>query len=152
MTNASFDSRAARFAAALPARAFDGVRTRRIFAAVLDLALIGGLSFAIAVFFALPTLGLSLFFLPALFPAIAFFYNGLTGSSVHMGTWGMRIMDLEMGLPDGSRAPFLNAAAHALLFYLSWSFPLVFLVSLLSDDKRCLHDMLADIIVTRRTL
>jgi uncharacterized RDD family membrane protein YckC len=36
------------------------------------------------------------------------------------------------------------------LFYLSWMFPPVFLVSLLSNDKRCLHDILAGVIITRR--
>jgi len=51
---------------------------------------------------------------------------------------------------DGSRVSFLNAAVHAVLFYVSWMFPPVFLVSLLSNDKRCLHDILAGVIVTRR--
>jgi uncharacterized RDD family membrane protein YckC len=36
------------------------------------------------------------------------------------------------------------------LFYLSWMFPPVFLFSLLSADKRCLHDILAGVIVLRR--
>jgi len=46
--------------------------------------------------------------------------------------------------------PFLNAAVHAVLFYVSTMFPPVFLVSLLNANKRCLHDMLAGVIVTRR--
>lgn len=134
----------------LPAAAFSGVRTRRIFAVLIDLALVATLGLIFGLAFALPTLGLSLLFLPTLFPVIAFFYNGLTISGAGMGTWGMRMMDLEMGLTDGHRVPFLNAAAHAVLFYLSWSFPPIFLVSLLSRDKRCLHDLLADVMVTRR--
>lgn len=136
----------------LPAAAFSGVRTRRMLAVVVDVALISCLLLAFGVVFALPTLGLSLFFLPALFPVVAFFYNGLTVSGRGMGTWGMRLFDLETGLTDGRRVPFINAAAHAVLYYLSWSFPPVFLVSLLSHDKRCLHDMLADILVTRRSV
>jgi uncharacterized RDD family membrane protein YckC len=59
-------------------------------------------------------------------------------------------MDLEMRLTDGSRVPFMNAAVHALLFYLSWMFPPIFLFSLLASDKRCLHDILAGVIVLRR--
>ena len=51
-----------------------------------------------------------------------------------------------------TRVPFIHAALHAVLFYVSWSFPPVFLLSLLSSDKRCLHDMLANVIVTRRSL
>ena len=136
----------------LPASAFTGVRTRRMAAVLIDIAIVATLLTVAALFLALPTLGLSIFFLPALFPVVAFFYNGFSVSGRNMGTPGMRMMDLEMGTSSGHRAPFLNAAVHAVLFYFSWSFPPVFLVSLLADDKRCLHDILADVIVTRRTL
>ena len=60
----------------------------------------------------------------------------------------MRAMDLEMRLTDGTRVPFLNAAVLAVLFYVSTMFPPVFLVSLVSANKRCLAiDMLAGVIV-----
>jgi uncharacterized RDD family membrane protein YckC len=36
------------------------------------------------------------------------------------------------------------------LFYLSWFCPLVFLVSLVDAEKRCLHDMLVGVVVVRR--
>ncbi|MBI5011411.1 MAG: RDD family protein, partial [Methylocystis sp.] len=47
--------------------------------------------------------------------------------------------------------PFLQAAVHAVLFYVTWLFPPVLLLSLFMGDKRCLHDMLADVIVLRRS-
>jgi uncharacterized RDD family membrane protein YckC len=50
----------------------------------------------------------------------------------------------------GARVPFINAAAHALFFYLSWFLPPIFLVSLVDSEKRCVHDMLAGVIVIRR--
>jgi hypothetical protein len=81
-----------------------------------------------------------------------FFYNGLTVSGYKMATPGMRVMDLKMRLTDSARVPFLNAAVHAVLFYVSTMFPPVFLVSLLSANKRCLHDMLAGVVVTRRCM
>jgi uncharacterized RDD family membrane protein YckC len=81
---------------------------------------------------------------------VAFFYNGLTISGYRMATPGIRAMDLEVRLTDGTRVPFLNAAVQAVLFYVSTMFPPVFLVSLVSANKRCLHDMLAGVIVTRR--
>ncbi len=135
-----------------PAAAFYGVRTRRLMALVIDLAIVSIGVLVLAVVFALPTFGLSLFFIPTLFPIVAFFYNGLCVSGPGMGTWGMQIMDVEMGMTDGSRVHFITAGVHAVLFYISTMFPPVFLVSLLADDKRCLHDMLADVVVTRRTL
>lgn len=134
----------------LPAQALAGVRTRRIFAFILDIILVSLLTFLVWIVLAVLTFGLSLLLLPPLFPIIAFFYNGLTVSGYRMATPGMAAMDLEMRLIDGSRTPFLNAAVHAVLFYVSTLFPPVFLISLVSPNKRCLHDMLAGVIVTRR--
>ncbi len=138
-------------AAALRGDAYSGVRTRRILALALDLVLVSLLAAFLWVALLILTLGLSLFFLPPLFPLVAFFYNGLTVSGARMATPGMRAMDLEMRMEDtGARVPFINAAAHALFFYLSWFFPPVFLVSLVDSEKRCLHDILAGVTVVRR--
>ena len=131
-----------------------GVRTRRIFALLLDLIFIGFVSlvtFVMVIFLGLFTFGLPWLLIPALLPIVAFFYNGLTVSGARMATWGMGIMDIEMRMMDGGRVPFLNAAFHALLFYFSWTFlsPLILLISLLTRDKRCLHDILAGVIVIR---
>lgn len=134
----------------LPAQALAGVRTRRMAAFVVDLIVISILCIALFVALAFLTFGLSLFVLPPLFPIVAFFYNGLTISGHGMATPGMRAMDLEVRLMDGARVPFLNAAAHAVLFYVSTLFLPVFLVSLLSANKRCLHDMIAGLVVIRR--
>lgn len=140
-----------RFAApVLPASALSGVRTCRIVALMFDLILVSLLSFLLWLALAFLTFGLSHFLLPPLFPVVAFFYNGLTVSGHRMATPGMAAMDLEMRLVDGTRVPFLNAAVHAVLFYVSTMFPPVFLVSLVSANKRCLHDMLAGVIITRR--
>ena len=128
-----------------------GVRSRRILALALDLVLVSILAFVIWFALLILTLGLSLILLPPLFPAVAFFYNGLTVSGAKMATPGMRMTGLEMRMhEDGTRVPFLNAAAHALFFYLSWFFPPIFLVSLFDVEKRCVHDMLAGVTVVRR--
>jgi uncharacterized RDD family membrane protein YckC len=136
----------------LPARALAGVRTRRIVAFFFDLIFVSILCFALFVALALLSFGLSLIFLPPLFPVVAFFYNGLTVSGHRMATPGMRAMDLELRLTDGTRVPFLNAAVHAVLFYVSTMFLPVFLVSLFSANKRCLHDIAAGVIVSRRMM
>jgi uncharacterized RDD family membrane protein YckC len=135
---------------ALPRVALEGVRTRRVLALGLDFILVSLMAFVLWLVLLIVTLGLSIFVLPPLFPLVAFFYNGLSVSGWRMATPGMRMMDLQMRLMDGDRVPFLNAAVHAVLFYVSWMFPVVFLVSLLTSDKRCLHDILAGVIVVRR--
>ncbi len=138
-------------AAAFRADALAGVRTRRILAFCIDLFLVSIIAAALWIVLLVLTLGLSLFLLPPIFPLVAFFYNGLTVSGYRMATPGMRAMDLQMRMvDDGARVPFINAAAHALFFYLSWMAPPIFLVSLVDAEKRCVHDMLAGVIFVRR--
>jgi uncharacterized RDD family membrane protein YckC len=142
--------------AAAPARALrtdalSGVRSRRVLAVCLDLILVSILVAVLWIAAIVLTLGFALFFLPPLFPIVAFFYNGLTVSGRNMATPGMRAMDLEMRMHDsGGRVPFINAAAQAVLFYVSWFFPPIFLVSLVDGEKRCLHDILAGVVLVRR--
>lgn len=136
----------------VPREALAGVRTRRIFAVCLDFILVAFLSGLLWFALLILSFGLSIFLLPPLFPLVAFFYNGLTVSGWRMATPGMRAMDLEVRLMTGQPAPFLNAAVHGVLFYVTWLFPPLFLVSLITSDKRCLHDILADVIVLRRSV
>lgn len=135
----------------IPPQALEGVRTRRIFAVCLDFILVAGLSAALFVALFVLSAGMSAFLLPPLFPIVAFFYNGLSVSGWRMATPGMAFMDLEMRTMQGEPVPFLQAAVHAVLFYVTWLLPPLFLVSLVARDKRCLHDMLADVIVLRRS-
>jgi uncharacterized RDD family membrane protein YckC len=133
------------------ADALAGVRTRRILAVCVDFTLVSLLVAVLWVVSIVLTFGFALFFLPPLWPIVAFFYNGLSVSGRKMATPGMRLMDLEMRLnDDGARVPFVNAAVHAVLFYVSWCFPPIFLVSLVDAEKRCLHDIIAGVVIVRR--
>jgi uncharacterized RDD family membrane protein YckC len=144
------------FTAAMPtqplrADALAGVRSRRILAVCFDLVLVSVLVALIWMVSIVLTLGLALLILPPLYPIVAFFYNGLTVSGPKMATPGMRAMDLEMRMHDtGARVPFVNAAVQAVLFYVSWCFPPIFLVSLVDPEKRCLHDIIAGVVIVRR--
>ncbi|MBX9760425.1 MAG: RDD family protein [Beijerinckiaceae bacterium] len=139
----------------LPARALEGVRTRRIMAIGFDLifvSIIVALAFLFLSVLGVLTFGLAWLAIPFLYPVVALFYNGMTISGPKRATPGMRMMDLEMRLTDGYGVPFIYAAVHAVLFYLSWTMltPLVLAVSLFARNKRCLHDILAGVVVTRR--
>jgi len=144
------------YVAAAPARALrsdalSGVRSRRILAVCVDFIFVTLLVALIWIAAIVLTLGFALFFLPPLWPIVAFFYNGLSVSGRNMATPGMRMMDLEMRMHDnGGRVPFINAAAQAVMFYVSWFFPPIFLVSLFDSEKRCLHDILAGVVIVRR--
>jgi uncharacterized RDD family membrane protein YckC len=135
----------------LRADALAGVRTRRILAVCLDLVIVSVLVALVWIASVVLTLGFALFFLPPLWPIVAFFYNGLSVSGRNMATPGMRAMDLEMRMDaDGARVPFVNAAVQTVLFYMSWFFPPIFLVSLIDAEKRCLHDIIAGVVIVRR--
>ncbi|MBU3890475.1 RDD family protein [Methylosinus sporium] len=133
-----------------PQEALAGVRTRRVFAVCLDFFAVALLSAALWLALLVLSFGLSALLLPPLFPLVAFFYNGLTVSGWRRATPGMRAMDLEVRLANGAPTPFLNAAVQGVLFYVSWLFPPLLLVTFVTPDKRCLHDILADVIVLRR--
>ena len=136
---------------AMRADALAGVRTRRILAVCIDFVLVSLLVAVLWIISIMLTFGLALFFLPPIYPFVAFFYNGLTVSGPRMATPGMRAMDLEMRMQDtGARVPFINAAVQAVLFYVSWFFPPILLVSLVDGEKRCVHDIIAGVVVVRR--
>ena len=135
---------------ALPAAAFAGVRTRRMLAFAVDFTMVSVMALLLTAGLFVVTLGLSVFFAPSLWPFVAFFYNGLTVSGRGMGTPGMRLFDLEIRQVDGAPVGFIMAGIHGALLYASWLFPPVFLVSLFTPDKRCLHDIFAGVIVVRR--
>ena len=134
----------------LPAAAFAGVRGRRMVAFGFDFVLVSIVAWLLYLGLAVLTLGLSLAILPSLWPFVAFFYNGTSVSGRNMATPGMRLFDLEMRALDGARVSFIMAAVHGVLLYVSWLFPPVFLASLVTPDKRCLHDIFAGVIVVRR--
>ncbi len=139
------------FGAGLPAPALRGVRSRRIVALGLDLVVVSIVSLALYLTLMVLTLGLSLLILPPLFPLVAFFYNGIGVSGARLATPGMRATGLEMRMAaTGAPVPFLVAAVHAVMFYLSWMFPPILLVSLVTPDKRCLHDIASGVIFVRR--
>lgn len=140
------------FDAALYPDLFSGVRSRRIFAFLIDVIAIALLTFfaGIVVFFlGVFTLGLG-FLLYAILPtAVALLYVAFTLGGPLAATPGMRAMGLEMRLWYGARPYPLLAAVHAILFWFSISLltPLVLLVSLFSDRKRLLHDLILGTVV-----
>jgi uncharacterized RDD family membrane protein YckC len=134
----------------LPAVALAGVRTRRMMAFCADFLLVSLLAMLLFSGLFFVTLGLAALILPPLWPFVAFFYNGLSVSGRHGATPGMRMFDLEMRDVSGAPVGFVMAGVHGVLLYVSWLFPPVFLVSLVTPDKRCVHDIFAGVIVVRR--
>lgn len=135
-------------------RAYEGVRTRRVFACALDYVIIGLLliPFGILVFFlGLLTLSLGWALYGILAPAVALLYVWKTLGGPNQATVGMRVMGIRLDRLDGRPIDGLTAVVHTVLF---WAgnvalTPLILLVTLFSDRKRTLHDILLGTVVTR---
>ncbi|TGQ41154.1 MULTISPECIES: RDD family protein [unclassified Mesorhizobium] len=135
-------------------RAYQGVRTRRVLAFVIDYCIVALLTipFAILVFFlGLLTLGLGWMLFSILVPAVAILYIWNTLGSADQATTGMKMMGIRLDRLDGTRIDGLTAVVHSVLFWAGNVIltPLILLVSLFSDRKRTLHDLLLGTVVSR---
>jgi uncharacterized RDD family membrane protein YckC len=133
---------------------FAGVLRRRFFAYLLDAFCIGAIMVATWLLFALLTvlsLGLLAPVLWFLFGLIPLAYHTLMVSGPRAATLGMRAFDLQLRSWDGERPIFLQALAHAALFYLTVAATcfLILLFALFNRRKRTLHDVLSGMLMVR---
>ncbi|MEM8751346.1 MAG: RDD family protein [Pseudomonadota bacterium] len=121
-------------------RFYEGVPARRLFAFVIDVIVVWG----VAIGLAFATLGIGFLFLGFLVAVADFFYRVLTISG-RSATLGMRAMEIELRDGSGARFGFGTALFHTLLFYLSFTFFVLHLVSIVmmagSAMGRALHDL-----------
>ncbi|QRM54938.1 RDD family protein [Sinorhizobium sp. BG8] len=137
-------------------RAYRGVLSRRIFAFLLDYAIIALLwvPAAVVVFFlGILTLGLGFFLYPALFAIVAMLYFGLTVGGANQASVGMNVMGLALARTDGRPIDFLTAIVHLVLFWIGNAVltPFVMLIGLFTDRGRLLHDLLLGTVMVRRS-
>lgn len=135
-------------------RAYDGVRTRRVFAFCIDYLIVALLliPFAIVVFLlGVITLGLGWALFSILAPAVALIYVWNTLGGRNQATTGMRMMGIRLARLDGKPVDGLLAVVHTVLFWAGNVIltPLILLVSLFADRKRTLHDLLLGTVVMR---
>lgn len=134
---------------------FEGVLARRIIAFIIDLIILAMPVVFLAMFIfviGVVTFGLGFVFYALLSPLMvlwALFYYGITLGGRHSATIGMRAMDIEMRTWYGSPAYFVLGAVHAIVFWISVSMltPLVLVVCLFNERRRCLHDILIGTVV-----
>ncbi|UUP19122.1 RDD family protein [Nitratireductor thuwali] len=135
-------------------RLLAGVRTRRVFAFLVDYALILLLMVPLAVVVALLgvlTLGIGWLLFGILFPLTALLYVAATLGGRGQATLGMRLMGIRLERLDGLRVDPVLAVVHTVLFWAANAIltPLVLLATLVLDRKRTLHDLLLGTVVTR---
>lgn len=133
---------------------FEGVLWRRAFAYLIDLFCIAAIMIAAIVPFVMlsvMSLGLLAPGLWFIFGLIPLAYHTLLVSSPWAATLGMRVFDIQLRSWNGERPIFLQALAHAALFYLTIALTgtLILLIALLNRRKRTLHDMLTGMLMVR---
>lgn len=134
---------------------YDELIRRRVLAAAIDFLLLlaaAGALWLAAVVLTGMTLGL---FAPIIWPLqvlaasllnIAYF-TWMIGSGGK--TAGMYFLDLEVRTYSGKRLDFVQAFVRSALFLVSFSLPIVFLLPLFNERKRCAHDFLSGSLVVR---
>ena len=135
-------------------RLFRGVIRKRIVAFIVDAIIILVLTivaYVVVGLLGILTLGLAWLLFGLVFPAVGLGYNALTIGGVNSATIGQRMMGLEVRMWFGGRVTPLIAAFHALLFWFSLAiFCPILLWALFDPRKRCLHDILAGVVVIDR--
>ena len=134
----------------------DGVRTRRVYAFLIDAVIVFLLSIPVSIVIFLlgvVTLGLGFFLYAIMFPVLAITYVAYTMGSDDQATVGMKANDIFLSRLDGGKIDPITAIVHSVLFWAGNAVltPLVLLVTLFSDRKRTLHDLLLGTIVLRRS-
>lgn len=127
---------------------YRGVLRRRIFAFLVDMAILT-VAMTVLWVFNLLTFGLFSFVIGLLWPAILVAYAAWLIGGTERATYGMRLFGLQVRSWDGRAPSVLQAAIMAIVFLVTvpTTSGLVLLVALFADRRRCLHDMLAGVVV-----
>ncbi|MDQ4136775.1 MAG: RDD family protein [Pseudomonadota bacterium] len=137
-------------------RATEGVLGRRLIGYVVDLVVITilmGLLWLVIAVLGVITFGFG-WLLFGLLPLTAIVYNALTVGGPSQGTIGMRMAGVRVvdGI-TGGRVSILQAAVHALLFYVAVSTAVLLAVDVLigfgRSDRRLGHDLLSGVTLVR---
>jgi len=133
---------------------FQGVIGKRVVAFIVDAIIILVLTviaYVVVALLGVVTLGLAWLLFGLVFPAVGLGYNALTIGGPNSATIGQRMMGLEMRMWFGGKVSPLVAAFHALLFWFSLVvFCPILLWAFFDPRKRCLHDILAGVVLINR--
>lgn len=135
---------------------FNDVLPRRVFAYLIDIAIMGTAIAAFWVFglvLGLLTFGLAWLAQPLVVPTVVVAYYLLTMGSPLRATIGMSVMDVTLVPTRGQSLDGLQALLHPLLFWLSvWiSWPISLLFALITPRQQMVHDLIAGTLMVRRS-
>jgi uncharacterized RDD family membrane protein YckC len=156
-TGAGFGEQPPAYNAVSQPRLFYHVMRRRILAFIVDaiiILLLTATACVVVLVLGVLTLGLGWLLIPIVFPVVGLGYNAVTIGGRNAATVGQRMMGLEVRMWHGGRVTPVIAAFHALLFWLSYYSMVLWLPNFgwafFDESKRCVHDILAGVVVTNR--
>ncbi|MEN5276258.1 RDD family protein [Brucella sp. TWI432] len=133
---------------------FEGVRTRRIMAFLIDYLIVFLLCIPAAIMIfvlGIITLSLGWALYAFMFPIVALLYVSRTLGGPQQATKGMQMMNIKLVRLEGGSVDPMLAVVHTVLF---WGLnvvltPLILLATLVIDRKRTVHDLLLGTAVIR---
>jgi uncharacterized RDD family membrane protein YckC len=133
---------------------YDGVRTRRVLAFLIDYVLVVLMLVPATILVAilgLATLGAGWILYGILVPMVALAYVWFTLGGPEQATAGMRMMGIRLERIDGAPVGGMLAVFHSVAF---WALtmvisPLILLSTLFLDYKSTVHDLLLGTVVVR---
>lgn len=136
---------------------YDGVRTKRIMAFVVDYIMVAILHIPVAIivfFLGIITLSLGWLLFAIITPAIALIYVGATMGGPDQATPGMKMMGIRIARLDGSRVDFMTAIVHGVIFWAAniVTSGFILLIGLFTDRKRLVQDLLLGTVILRSDL
>ena len=133
---------------------FDAVIRKRCVAFIIDaiiITVLWAIALVVVAVFGVITLGLGWLVFGLVFPAVGLGYNAFTIGGPNASTIGQRMMGLTVPMWFGGKVTPLVAAFHALLFWFTLViFSPLLLWAFFDPRKRCLHDILAGVVVINR--
>lgn len=135
---------------------FDGVLSRRVFAFIVDLVILGAMVLAfslVGLIAGFLTFGLAWAALVMVIPASIVVYYAATLGSPKRATIGMQMMDIVLTPTRGQPLDGWMAVIHAAIFWVTvWiSWPLSLLIALFTPRRQMLHDLLVGGLMVRRS-
>ena len=135
---------------------FEGILSRRVFAYITDVVLIGAMVVLVSVFggvIGFFTLGLGWLALVVVIPLVILGYYAATLGSPRRATLGMQYMDLVLTPTRGPPLDGWRILIHPLVFWITawFAWPISLLVALLTPRREMLHDMVTGTLMVRRS-
>ena len=135
---------------------FDGLLTRRVFAFIIDLIVMGFMIVAfslVGLIAGFVTFGLGWLALVVVVPASIVLYYAATLGSPRRATLGMQAMDIVLtptrGQPLDGWMAFIHAGVFWITTWISW--PISLLFALFTPRRQMIHDLITGTLMLRRS-